>query len=379
MSRASITIVAALLLGVLAACASSARAPQAERAPLEVEASTALDPSARLDIERAAYDPARLAARVDELVAAGRSAQAERLVRRYSDVARTALATPTSPNVELHAVFERARDALPTPAASTESESTTGAWRAAVEAAAPRTDPALGWCEPAFWERALAERPIAEAWPASVHEQLARAANVHLGAGLHDPASSITAETAGWIVIGAQRTQRAELEAALMAHSRALGAANDVHVRACIEIEQAACLARLDRKDVARTILLRWCDHADARIARAALAWLGLLEVELERAEEARRLLERALALARDIPWAQRARCEANLGLALLLLGEESEGLRVLHEAQARFEADGRFEDAVQALRNEVAYFTSAGDTARSAKARARLAVVERL
>ncbi|MFN0244973.1 MAG: hypothetical protein ACKVWV_18980 [Planctomycetota bacterium] len=378
MSRASHVPGAALLFGVLAACASSARAPKTQQAPLEVEASTALDPGARLSLDRAAYDPARLSARVDELVAAGRSAQAERLVRRYPDVACAALGAPANDAAGLRAVFERTQHGARVCALSSESLVGTAAWRTAVEAAAPRTDPALGWCEPAFWERALAERPVNEAWPASVHEQLARAANVHLDAGLDDPASSIAAETAGWVVIGAQRTQRAELEAALMAHSRALGTALDVHVRACIEIEQAACLARLDRKDAARTILLRWCDHADARIARAALAWLGLLEVELERAHEARRLLERALALALDNPWTQRARCEANLGLALLLLGEESEGLRVLHAAQARFEADGRFEDAARALRNEVAYFTSAGEAARSAEARARLAVVER-
>lgn len=380
MSRASYAHGALLVLGTLAACASPSRA--VAKAPLGVEASTPLDHGARLDLDRAAYAPARLSARVDELVAAGRSARAERLVRRFSDVACAAYDAPANETAGLRAVFERTAQVVRGSALSTEplvGAVGATAWHAAIEAAAPRVDPALGWCEPAFWERALAERPVAEEWPASVHEALARAANVHLDAGLQDPVPAIAGDAAAWVVAGAQRTLRGELEAALMAYSRALAVASDAHVRACIEIEQAACLARLQRKDAARTILLRSCDHADPRIARAALAWLGVLEVELERAREARVLLGRALALAPEVAWAQRARCEANLGLALLLLGEDNDGLRVLHAAQARFESERRFEELAQSLRNELAYFTSAGDAARSAEARARLALVERL
>ena len=57
--------------------------------------------------------------------------------------------------------------------------------------------------------------------------------------------------------------------------------------------------------------------------------------------------------------WPERAEAEADLGLAHLLMGDETAGLRWLHQAQATFETSGQYDVLFQSLENELAYLES--------------------
>jgi tetratricopeptide (TPR) repeat protein len=108
---------------------------------------------------------------------------------------------------------------------------------------------------------------------------------------------------------------------------------------------------------------------------RAAEAFLGALELRLGAPERAVGFLRKATETADD--WPGRADAEANLGLALLSLGQDKEGLRWLHVAQARYEAGRDWDGLVQALRNELRWAERSGRTVEAERVRKSLALLE--
>ncbi|MCU0980739.1 MAG: hypothetical protein MUF25_16440, partial [Pirellulaceae bacterium] len=83
-------------------------------------------------------------------------------------------------------------------------------------------------------------------------------------------------------------------------------------------------------------------------------------------------LLRRAVEEAPTLQWPERAEAEADLGLAYLLMGDETAGLRWLHQTQQTFEATGQHDALFQSLENELAYLeqTQRKDAAQLARQR---------
>jgi hypothetical protein len=129
-------------------------------------------------------------------------------------------------------------------------------------------------------------------------------------------------------------------------------------------------------QDGAATAMLTAIAQSQRPEARAAMATLGTLHLERGQTARGVGLLRRALELPGDAPWLGRAEAQADLGLGLLALGEDEEGLRLLHAAQKAFEADDP-PALLKAIRNEAAYHEHTGRSEDGDRLRSRLAALE--
>jgi len=237
-------------------------------------------------------------------------------------------------------------------------------WRAAVSAAL--TLPELA--DPVFWRRAAELRPVGSAWPAELAPRAAQAL------GLMQPPAPDDALVGGWVAAQELAAERAQ--DALLAASRAAGDADGALLRGTLRRCQARALVALGRPADALALLTQLAADPEPGVRLPALGLLGALELKLARPERARALL--AEALADDTPWTERTEAQANLGLTLLLLGDEDAGLARLHEAQALFSAEHAHAALERSLRNELAYTTQARLHEQSASIRARLEALRR-
>jgi hypothetical protein len=85
-------------------------------------------------------------------------------------------------------------------------------------------------------------------------------------------------------------------------------------------------------------------------------------------------LLRRAVEGERPVDWCGRGEAEADLGLALLMNGEEPSGLQWLHSAQQRFQASGDIESLLKSIDNEASYLEHQGKKQAVLELRQRLA-----
>jgi hypothetical protein len=244
-----------------------------------------------------------------------------------------------------------------------------GADRAWHEAAALAGDLAVApipLADPILWERAAYLRPATAAWPDQVRRQLADQCGRNGLIFAENGAASVSsaAETAGeaalWANVGQWRLQRDEPQAALVALKRAESLTPDPSLRSRLQLLQAKALVRLGQTPAATAILVQAAGGTDPRLARPALAVLGAARLREGGSQQGFQLLRRAVEEAPVVEWPERAEAEADLGLAHLLLGDETAGLRWLHQAQQTFEATGQYDALCQSLENELAYLESA-------------------
>lgn len=232
--------------------------------------------------------------------------------------------------------------------------------------------------DPAEWQRAIDTRPRDVAWPRATVELLARHAVATLGACVTNEAFSAPGDALAWLVVAEQRLARAENELALVAFARAGARVTTPKLADLLRVGEARALIRLGRSDAARTPLATIAARPDPETARAALAWLGAVELASERPRLAETLLARALALNSAHAWPEHAQAEANLGVALLTNGDEGGGLAHLRAARALFASAGRAVDVAQTFENEIAYFDAAGRSAEASRARAEFELARR-
>ncbi len=242
------------------------------------------------------------------------------------------------------------------------------AWQAAVRQAGRTllSDPPL--FDPSFWQQAAETRPADRTWPSEAIDRLADLA-AETGAwggplppNSEDPARQAAPERFVWACIGHWRLERGEPQAALVAWKRAhaLGASDEE--RHHFEWGQARALIALDQPSAATALLLALSDRAASPTREAALATLGTLRLEAGNTKQGFQLLQRALEDEPHPDWPGRARAEADLGLAYLLLGNQQAGLEWLQKAQARFERSGDHDQLLLSLLNEQAYWEQAGE-----------------
>jgi hypothetical protein len=94
--------------------------------------------------------------------------------------------------------------------------------------------------------------------------------------------------------------------------------------------------------------------------AAPAGALLGAVLLQAKSVKQAVAVLRKVVDEGGE--WSTRGQAEANLGLALLILGDQPEGLRWTHAAQQRYEAAGDQEQLRQSLENEAGYLERVGD-----------------
>lgn len=230
-------------------------------------------------------------------------------------------------------------------------DTATETWQQAVLAATESLQQAIPLRDPNVWERASYLRPVDQRWPQAVETQLAAAGGMPAAeSGRADPA-----DAALWACLGLWRLERDEPQAALANLKRAETMMPEGESHGPLRLAQAQALYRMDQSPAATALLVQLSHSDQAQIAAPARALLGSMKLQAGDVNVGRRLLEESLK--GEVVWPERGQAEADLGLALLILGEEEEGLGRLHEAQQRFEALGDRESLAQSLFNESEYF----------------------
>jgi tetratricopeptide (TPR) repeat protein len=240
-------------------------------------------------------------------------------------------------------------------------------WKEAAELAASLVNGAHAVADPGLWERLAFLRPVTTPWPAVVAQELnhrpENLANLTpappiLQASM-PPAGTGTAEMNEanvWALIGQWHLHRAEPQAALLAFKRAETIAPDQANRDRMELCAAKALAQMDQRPATLAILNRLVENQNSELAQPAFAVLGSLLFNQGRTAQAKALLAKAVGTGEDKDWPGWAEAEADLGLACLSEHEEAEGLKRLHDAQKRFEAEGDYDLLQQCLWNEAKY-----------------------
>ncbi|HEX4148746.1 MAG TPA: hypothetical protein VHY20_07155, partial [Pirellulales bacterium] len=235
-------------------------------------------------------------------------------------------------------------------------------WQSAAELAGEWTARPIAVCDPVFWERAAYLKPVKISWPERVQQRLAQAAQLPARQAAASPAAApAEAECVLFACLGQWRLDRDEPQTALLDFKRAETNTADSAYQDFLQQAQAKALSRLQQSGAATAILMNLAHKPDPATAHSAMALLGSLKLESGQLEFGFKMLQRALEQQPIVDWPTRGESEADLGLAYLMLGDEAAGLRWLHQAQQRFEAEGRIELLAKSLRNELGYWNHKG------------------
>ena len=248
------------------------------------------------------------------------------------------------------------------------------AWKEAVDVAADARHTGRSIADPALWERIAYMRPVTAAWPTAVAHLHTKPDAVVVQASAAEPNGNQSSanETILWAMIGEWRLRRAEPQGALLAFKHAEGFATEEISHDRLQVGEARALAAMGQRSSAVAILTRLMDNPNPRIGKPALAVYGSMLFNEGQTTQAHSLLLKALEGGNGWPEA-----EAELGLACLISGEETEGLSHLRQAQKAFEAAGEFELLQQSLWNEAAYLDQIKKPAEANTVRQRSLLLE--
>jgi len=323
--------------------------------------------------------------RTAELLTARRQFSAQQYVLRYPDVAADVLkSTPPGAPAEAMAFITKiasergSHEAVEAQLQQSESLRQSGkaneaiaAWSQAARIAAENLSQQPTTMNPALWERLAALRPIEAKWPTEVQASLARAAS---GLGIAS-AEGLYAECLLWLVAGRWHFERSEAHAAVAAYKRAEVLTTEPIMKEHLRIRQAQALVAIGQESTATSILVNLTTHENPAIAGPATATLGALKLHGGAAQQARPLLEKALATP-DI-WPGRPEAMGDFAITMLLLGNEPAGVDQLHAAQSAFQAAGDTRGMLRAMNNEAEYWAAKGAEPRAAQVREQMAQIE--
>jgi tetratricopeptide (TPR) repeat protein len=224
-----------------------------------------------------------------------------------------------------------------------------GAWTIAVSAATGIRDPQL-------WDRAILSKPGNAEWP--MDTSIARTGEPDFAPGLLPDTGDVL------IGIGKMHLSRAAPEPALLAFSRAEPETANAGKKLLARLLRAQSMIAMQQGASAIPMLDALAKSDDPRIAWRAQAIEGdaLCRV-LDDRQRGIPIMLNALKNSETIDWPGKGRLGANLGLYCLLEGDEDDGLRELHQAQASFTAEEKWDDLAGSLKNEAAYLRQTGKT----------------
>ncbi|MEO1525741.1 MAG: hypothetical protein AAFX06_09905 [Planctomycetota bacterium] len=221
--------------------------------------------------------------------------------------------------------------------------------------------------EPRFWERAAYLQPVGEPWPDEVAETFE-----WIGQSSASPIrSELLRQLAGISMAGDSITARCWVEAAIASWFEARGEPNKalLHLKKAetlaqapvakewLKVAQAPLLVSLGQSGTATALLAPIIAKEDDSLTMlAAMTKLGVIKLQSSAKQHGVRLLHHAVIDSESIAWPGKSSARADLALGLLMIGETSEGINQLRQAQASFEAEGEVEQLAKSLWNEQQY-----------------------
>ncbi len=240
-------------------------------------------------------------------------------------------------------------------------------WSGAVSRAAELMLGATPLIDATFWDNACYLKPqtswpdkVADAvliehqrrgWMGLIHQD----SEVQLASSIAD-SSAETTDCLIWSLIGYARLYREEPQAALVAFKKAESLARNSAHADLWQVAQARALLQLGQTAPATALLMKHAQNKDPRVSLQSLALLGTMKLQANQPALGLSLLRRSFETFPDATWPGQAEARADLGLAYLMMGDESNGLQELHTAQRHFEAIGDTSLLLTSLQNELAY-----------------------
>jgi hypothetical protein len=223
------------------------------------------------------------------------------------------------------------------------------AWESALSAGTGIRDPQL-------WDRAILSKPANAQWPPDA--SIVRTGEPDFAPGQSPDTGDVL------IDIGKMHLSRAAAEPALLAFSRAEPETANAGKKLLARLLRAQSMIAMQQGASAVPMLDVLAKSDDPRIACRAQAIEGdaLCHV-LDDRQRGIPIMLNALKDSETIDWPGKSRLVANLGLYCLLEGDQDDGLRELHQAQASFTAEETWDDLAGSLKNEAAYLRQAGKT----------------
>lgn len=225
-----------------------------------------------------------------------------------------------------------------------------------------------------FWVRAERQRPSEAAWPELAQNALLPVARP-VGCKLTKRSST---ELVVWSAIGNAQLDGGEPQLALVNFKKAEDFATGDDVL-WLRIAQATCLATLGQYRAAAALLSEPLASDQPVIASAANAALGSAKLQAGTFQQGAQLLNKALSASPHLNWPNRSKAEADLALAMLVIGETEKGLKSLHGVQRKFESEGNWFSLLQSLENELRLLQHEGKKEAAKEVRSRILRVEKL
>ena len=223
-----------------------------------------------------------------------------------------------------------------------------------------------------FWLRADRYRPSNTPWPESAKQALIPHAQ-SVGCAITNDSSS---DLVIWCAIARAQLDVDEPQLALVNYKKAESHAKGDDVL-WLRISQSECLAALGQTHAAAALLSGPLASKDPAISAAANATLGSSKLQSGAFQQGALLLGKAIAKSSARAWPARNKAQADLALAMLIIGESDKGLRSLHLAQRSFESEGDVASLLQSLENEVRLLEHEGRSEAADSVRQRIAQIE--
>lgn len=199
-----------------------------------------------------------------------------------------------------------------------------------------------------FWSRLEKHRPEGTPWPEHTSQALIEA-SASIGCRFD---AATPAELVFWCALATAQYQHSHPQLALVSFKRAETLAEGDNAL-WLRIAQSKCLAALGQSQAAAALLSGPAASDNPQIATAATAAIGSAKLQAGAYQQGAQLVHKALKDAPDVTWPSRSEAEADLALALLIIGDTDDGLEALHSAQSNFRIQGNTAALLQALENE--------------------------
>ncbi len=241
------------------------------------------------------------------------------------------------------------------------------AWR---EAARALVHPHL-LADPVLFEKWVEARPTNTDWPTETFSALRPTLRDRI------PSEALDKDRGDgvvWLAIGSWRLQRGEFRRALSAfkQSEAMG---DECLKGWALLHQAEAMKSLDQSASAATVLASLAERADPVLRRAAWSKLGGFKLQDGHTQQALVFLTKALDGKASFPGSGIAL--ADLGITLLTLGQDENGLDYLHRAQEVLSRQGQTEVLLASLENELRFHEHLNNADSREKTRERIRQIE--
>ncbi len=230
-------------------------------------------------------------------------------------------------------------------------------------------------CDPVFWTKAAYLRPSGQPWPDQVVLDFHSVLDQY---GIEFPNQIVDEslrEAFVWAVIGVQSLHRHESQNALLAFKKAEAMVSTPNLRSQLLLHQAVTMIDGGQAGPASPLLLRLASEKGI-VADRARAVLGSLKLQHGGTAQGINLLQSALASVDQWPLEEQLRAKSDLALALLIQGNEAEGLALQEQMCQAFLSANLHSHAVQCLLNQAQYFQNTAQAGRQQATLERLAQI---